>query len=58
MLLCVLPFAVWFLVARASIGAAWLVIGAVVLMVIGHFWLMRRGHKHDEEPRDEINAEK
>jgi len=58
MLLCVMPILVWILVSRTSVAFMGWVIGAVALMVIGHLWLMRRGHKHDEESEDEINTKK
>lgn len=54
MLMCALPLVAFLFLPRFSLNSSWFVIGVVFLMIVGHLWFMRRGHKHeDNENQDQ-----
>ena len=53
MLMCALPLIVLIFASRFSLNSSWFIIGAIILMVVGHFWFMHRGHKHNDETDDQ-----
>ena len=52
MLMCALPLVILIFASSFSFNSNWFVIGIIVLMIVGHFWFMRRGHKHNDETED------
>lgn len=60
MLCCVLPilFIVVFGAGSKAFGApTWIVIGGIAVMIIAHFFMMGRSHKHSDEEKSVTDGE-
>lgn len=59
MICCILPLLVLaFGFGGKALGASnWIIVGGVVAMIVAHFVVMHKSHKHSDEKRETTNEE-